>query len=406
MCAAAVFVNRPPPLEYRQQQFNIEDVQYYSLVTVGKQLLHGVMDTGSNELIVISDVCKKECGRSSRLYHPKQSLSYKLGKLNQVLSYGSGDLVGMEAYDKFSIGPYTHDVQPFWQIVDAKMPLLLHSDFEVIVGLGPIDPEIPLMKYGQENTQAYAGELEELNITRYGFCLMQEFGAPGYIIWNDQSILREPHLFTELHTSDEGYWTARLSNVRLGNKPIACENSCGAILDSGTSLLALPNPHYNKLAHAISRLGVNCNDISHLPNLHFQLDGAEFILPPDAYLGEVEGFVSKGMARHFKKSKTSCREALMHVDMESAFGQVWIFGMPFFRTFYTIFEQGPPARIQLARTNNECHPTAINDMQLYPTRTVARPINAEKLRLSAGMQKAMKLGYIGRKIHNLTKTKE
>jgi len=233
--------------------------------------------------------------------------------------------------------------------------------------------------------------------------LMQDFGAPGYIIWNDESIHRTPQLFTEVRLAEPSYWMARLSNVRLGDRKIACEDNCGAILDSGTSLLALPRTHYVKLAHAIHRLGAKCDDISNLPNLYFELDGHDFSLPPDAYLGEVEGLVSKQMSRHFHRSRTACREALMHVNMESSFGVTWVLGMPFFRSFYTVFEQGAPQKMYMAKANSKCEPASGKEMELYaPKRRTARKINAAKLRFSPGVERRINFGSTGRVVSNGT----
>jgi hypothetical protein len=188
-----------------------------------------------------------------------------------------------------------------------------------------------------------------------------------------------------------------LSGVRLGKMPIACfDRTCGAVMDSGTSLLALPSAH-DALSGAIARLGVDCSNLASLPSLHFRLNGVDFSLPPDSYVGQVYGQASDAMAKSLalwgaeQNKSTSpsvaakCQAALMHITMDSAMGDVWILGMPFFRWYYTVFSQATTSEgpaVHVAPVDDECMPTATGGKLL--TRSVAqsaRRIDVSKLRM-------------------------
>ncbi|CAK0882644.1 unnamed protein product [Prorocentrum cordatum] len=122
----------------------------------------------------------------------------------------------------------------------------------------------------------------------------------------------------------------------------------------------MPVSSYNTLREKIGELHPDCNRMNSLPDLHFELDGQRFSLPPDAYVGNVYGSSMKAMGEgrsaEIPKMKSrmalgegnreaptrdqmSCEPALMHITMDSTLGPVWILGMPFFRKYYSVFRQ-------------------------------------------------------------------
>ncbi|CAK0893457.1 unnamed protein product, partial [Prorocentrum cordatum] len=131
----------------RQLMINQGDVEYVSHMTVGKQTVVGIMDTGSFELVVFSTECQS-CGTAAK-YSPKASSSHSTGSLMTVQSYGSGDTYSWEAADEVQIGPFPKKKQTFWEVVDARMPILKSANFEEPPSSGWARPRRPRRTRGR-----------------------------------------------------------------------------------------------------------------------------------------------------------------------------------------------------------------------------------------------------------------
>jgi len=319
-------------------------------------------------------------------------------------------LKAREAYESVTVGPLGVLVAPFWEVYDADMPLLYNSSFAAIVGLGPVPVNALVMEPGSaKNEQAFAVLLKKLGVGSFSLCLGQDPGSSGFLMWNDDIAERRGDVFLRIQIADTGYWMLELSGVRLGETPIACfDKTCGAVVDSGTSLLALPSDAHDVLSGAAARLDVNCSNLAGMPDLHFRLNGVDFSLPPDSYLGEVYGEAPDAMTRNFAlwglAQNTSasllvaakCQAALMHITMDSTMGEVWILGMPFFRRFYTVFTQATASEgptIHVAPADDECMPTATGGKLITRRKArSARHIDASKLRMPPWVRKNGVLG--------------
>jgi len=425
--------------QYRQAMDNAHDLQYFAKLQLGPQELNVVLDTGSVEFVVLSDKCEYWCGPEGRLFHINQSSSYVHGNLNLILSYGSGELLGMEAYDNVRIGHWMVANTAFWEVRDASMPLLFQADWSAIIGLGPMKPNTKVMElHGMHNKQSFAVLPKKLGIDRFGICLGKEPGSQGYITWNDQSPALIPGDFVKLRVIDTGYWMLKLTDVYVGDRYLACNRGCGVVADSGTSLLSLPVEQYNNFKAIIAGMHADCSHLSVLPDLHFKLDGHPFSLPADAYVGNVYGskmkalegkhaapqlksrqlsFGEDGEHEATSKEQAKCEPAIMHISMESSVGPVWILGMPFFRKYYSVFvqrsEESGPA-LHVATATNDCG-TASSSQQglLGPTanrsqreREVdsassnllhghrAREVDMSKVQVPAWARRAHKLGRL------------
>jgi len=380
---------------WRETMKNDRDVSYFGSIEVGGQKLDGVYDTGSIELVVLSERCGLLCGSGRRqLYDPKLSLSHESGSYHTVLSYGSGTLMAQNAYNTVSMGPYTSSAEaPFWEVRDALMPLLFFSGFEAIVGLGPVPQNIQNLRphASLANKKAYAVFLKSLGLlrTKYSVCLGKVPKSPGYMIWEDDAVDKMGSLFTPLDVHHGHYWMTKLSDVRLGQTPIACQHgACGGILDSGTSLIAMPTAVAGLLKLEVQKLGSPCSSRL-LPSLNFKLNGIDYSLPPDAYMGKVTGQSSSDMMEFFHADGTEeCKVSVMNTDMTSDLGSTWILGMPFFRTYYTTFAQRPP-KMYTAVASGECTPASGADGSLssYPLQEL-REINASALRVPFWVRQA------------------
>ena len=130
-----------------------------------------------------------------------------------------------------------------------------------------------------------------------------------------------------------GHWIVRLDSVALGSSSLSTRFQ-PAIVDSGTSLLIAPSVQYMGLLNAICKehtcvnlgflAGVLCpNGPTEFPDLVFTIDGKEFTLPGTAYLARMG---------------STC--VILIDEMQGM--ELWILGMVFMRTYYTVFDMEKP----------------------------------------------------------------
>jgi len=391
-----------PDKHYREKQrqviFNFADLQYFGEVIVGGQRITGIIDTGSFDLVVFDKSCSA-CGKAGS-YAKADSPTFQAGAISQSLYYGSGSVDVTEGFDRVAIGPFGEVNLTFWLGTDAYMPVLENAAFQSIIGVGP--PETPAsdawaevdtlasaIKAQLELGSQFPGE-ESYNqvkesvelaaevavrptlvkadrVSEFSVCLGRKPGSPGFFIWNDTSYLEMPDAFIRLKVMGRHTWTMNMTNMRLEGghmvaHPIGCENGCGAIIDSGTSLLMMPYSAAEALKEAL--MGVSCSNIGSLPDLSFSLDGHQFSLPPDAYVAEMTEEVPESMLGFAKLRRLlvgggECELAVMETGSLTNYGPLWILGMPFFRSYYTSFHIGSSLSdrfLYVARAEEDCTP--------------------------------------------------
>mmetsp|Transcript_7919 Transcript_7919/g.18653 ORF Transcript_7919/g.18653 Transcript_7919/m.18653 type:complete len:500 (-) Transcript_7919:104-1603(-) len=431
------------PRTKRQELENFDDTQYFANITIGGQVIAGIIDTGSFELVVFEAHCDG-CGRAGK-YNSQRSHKHSKGRLNRGLYYGSGDVYASEAFDEVSIGPFPPIMQSFWQAYEATMAVLQTARFQSIIGIGP--PEMPhaeawtevaasvkdimttvddgdeMYKWQEERVKTRMDFFKEVRrtptmvasykITSFSMCLRNEPGSRGYFIWNDTSALDMPTLFRRVQVLGRNTWTVNMTGVHLtprsdaglGGVLVGCAQGCGAIIDSGTSLLMMPSDIVNRLDDTLQRMGVlNCTDMDELPDIAFWLDGKIFSLPPDAYLAETvnvpENMLQFARVRALGNAGR-CRLSVMESYSTTHWGPLWILGMPFFRRYYTTFQLGrsrAERALYMARASPECEPVAHetrttfargNDRMVYRRRlSLSHPY------LSPIVKKAMQGGLV------------
>jgi hypothetical protein len=440
----------------RQVLTNYNDVQYVAFMEVGGQTISGIVDTGSFELAVFSTVCET-CGKAT-LYNPALSPTHTKGKLTTVQSYGSGKASSQEAVDTVSIGPFAPKLQSFWEVVSTEMPVLDKSVFQAIVGLGP--PETPAVdaearlktiihnissytKQGMEvpselllvererrkvleATQRKTAMLDNFEANTFSVCLGKKPNSDGYLIWNDTAPKVKSEYFKRVPVVGNHTWSVSLEEPQMSYHPTAkdkskdgtslgCEGGCGALLDTGTSLLGLPGSVISELVMLTLEPDFNCSNMWDLPSIKLKLGGQEFFLPPDTYVSEVvddnvpaylQSFVRlrrlrntlNGSAR--QRPGGRCDLMVMESFAKSASGPLWILGVPFFRQYYATFEvSGHSAQnraVHLARASDTCTPAAPGENPKFPPRAelYQRLIDPAKLWVPPSIHSALGSDYV------------
>lgn len=371
----------------RQPLTNDDDVSFMGSFGVGSQKLDVIPDTGSFEFVVFSDLCEG-CGVFEALYHGSKSKTLEQGSLTAKQTYGSGDTTSQEAYDNVYMQCLHVNHQMFWQVVSATMPILAGSPYGGIMGLGPPNSNILMAEEEYTRVQQDISSLERAGMDVSGYqqivqnlkdvyefsktesvwlsgigmhsfsiCLKPGSGQPGVLVYNDDSVDRFPSLFQTVRVEQGMYWATRMTDVQIGDETVGCAGAaCSAVMDTGTSLIAAPARVIRAVEALIddfSEDANNCEDLSAFPDLTFMLDGQKFSLPPQAYVGIVEGDApewaldllpslrrrrdaNKGTAND-AGSSGYCSMLLMNMDSDDDGPEEWIFGLPFFRRYYTTF---------------------------------------------------------------------
>eukprot|EP00408_Alexandrium_pacificum_P019841 CAMPEP_0171198952 /NCGR_PEP_ID=MMETSP0790-20130122/23213_1 /TAXON_ID=2925 /ORGANISM="Alexandrium catenella, Strain OF101" /LENGTH=466 /DNA_ID=CAMNT_0011664283 /DNA_START=58 /DNA_END=1458 /DNA_ORIENTATION=+ len=370
---------------YRQKLGNLQDLQYFGDLSIGDQPLKAIFDTGSFELVVFSAFCPN-CGVAGE-YNEQSSATFQQGKITKTHAYGSGSCEAQDGYDTVQVGTVTAEKQAIWVANDCKIPLLSQASFNAIAGLGPPGqpaftaesqvrqleqlearfkdsnekvPEELLKAKEQAVTELEAAQskhelLDTMGVQTVSTCLGRAPGSPGYLIWNDKTRAGRPGV-QQVPVAGNITWSMRAQELGLASHNgevavVGCENGCGAIVDTGTSLIAVPGPIYKAVAEQIRQLDIpmDCSDLSKFPDLVLSAGGQKLRFPPSAYLGSYTGRMDADTQQFVRTEalgdesmQTPCQLLLMDLGatQKTTLGPMVILGMPFFREYYTTFDLG------------------------------------------------------------------
>lgn len=290
-------------------------------------------DTGSFDLLVTSILCE-ECGETD--YKASQSPDFRLESpvKSKTFHFGSGDLEAMRAFDRFQAGPFDVKQMPMWLISKLSTELydaFRSSEMQGVLGLGLL-----------RSTAA-----QEMGINQFSLCL-HRFSAKswwngGVLHWNsrDESL----DWSSPIATTSDFHWRLKAQSISLGTTNVCkSESDCSAIVDSGTSILAVPRQTASLLQQALPVIPDDC-DIGLLPDLELSLaHGVLLKLPPSAYvmkfkdthdMGKFSDLADAGLIIWRKPTwNTLCAPVLQVTSNPS-----WVLGMPLFRAYAVLLDR-------------------------------------------------------------------
>lgn len=316
--------NHPVPVT------NFMNAQYFSEIGIGTppQTFKVVLDTGSSNLWVPSSECGSIACYLHNKYDSSASSSYKKNGTSFDIRYGSGSVSGFTSQDVLKIGDLTVKNQLFGEATNEPGLAFAFGRFDGILGLGfdrisvnrMTPPFYEMIHQNLLDEPVFAFYLGDTSDSDDSECV---FGG-----------INKDHIdgkITTIPLRRKAYWEVDLDAVMYG-KEVAELEGTGVILDTGTSLIALPS----QLAEMINaemgakrgyngQYSIDCNKRDSLPDVTFKLSGYEFSIGPYDYILEVSG---------------SCISSFFGMDFPEPVGPLAILGDSFLRRWYSIYDLG------------------------------------------------------------------
>jgi len=309
---------------------NFLNAQYFSEITIGTppQTFKVVLDTGSSNLWVPSSECGSIACYLHTKYDSSSSSTYKKNGTSFEIRYGSGSLSGFVSQDTMTIGDLKIKDQLFAEATEEPGLAFAFGRFDGILGLG-YDTisvnKIPPPFYNMIDQ----GLLDE---PVFAFYLSNtEDGVESEAIFGGINKDHYTGKLTEIPLRRKAYWEVDLDAITFGDSTAQLDNT-GVILDTGTSLIALPSTLAELLNKEIGakkgyngQYTVECDKRDSLPDMAFTLSGYNFSITPYDYILEVQG---------------SCISSFMGMDFPEPVGPLAILGDAFLRKWYSVYDLG------------------------------------------------------------------
>jgi len=312
---------------------NFLNAQYFSEISLGTppQTFKVILDTGSSNLWVPSSECSSIACYLHTKYDSSSSSTYKKNGTKFEIKYGSGELSGFVSNDVFQIGDLKVKHQDFAEATAEPGLAFAFGRFDGIMGLGYdtisvnkiVPPFYNMLNQGLLDEPVFAfylGNTNEQQESEATFGGIDESHYTGKMI--------------KLPLRRKAYWEVDLDAITFGDETAEMDNT-GVILDTGTSLIALPSTIAELLNKEIGakksyngQYTVECDKRDSLPDLTFTLTGHNFTISAFDYILEVQG---------------SCISAFMGMDFPEPMGPLAILGDAFLRQWYSVYDLGNSA---------------------------------------------------------------
>lgn len=287
-----------------------------------------ILDTGSSNLWVPGS----ECGSIACYLHQKfdssSSSTFKKNGTKFGIRYGSGEVSGYISEDVLQVGDIKVKKQLFGETTNEPGLAFAFGRFDGIFGLGydtisvnKVPPPVyNMIDQGLLDEPVFSFYLGDTSKNTES---VATFG--GY----DKKAFKGK--ITKLPVRRKAYWEVSLDALTFGKETADMEGT-GAILDTGTSLIAMPVDYAELLNKQIGakkgfngQYTVECNKRDSLPDLTFNLSGYNFTITAYDYILEVQG---------------SCISSFQGIDLGGNIGPLFILGDAFLRRWYSIYDLG------------------------------------------------------------------
>jgi len=172
--------------------------------------------------------------------------------------------------------------------------------------------------------------------------------------WSQQHL--DGDLFwNPVHEPELGHWMINVKSIRVDDQVLTyCDEGCRAVVDSGTSLMAVPSITFAELYDMMwHQAAIDGDCYGRGPQLHIELDHFTITLGPEDY-SKPQWFSSPSTSEEFGanpafdgasdnhgpvRRDVYCRPLLMTMDIPEPVGpKLFILGEPVLRKYYTVYD--------------------------------------------------------------------
>lgn len=314
-----------------------QDAQYYGTISVGTpaQEVRVVYDTGSSNLWVYNQKPSWIPFIPKHKYydHSKSSTYTANGKTFNI-RYGSGPVSGFYSSDNVAIGNNEITTYTFAEVNNTKGLGVGWNvgHFDGICGLGWDGISVD---HVTTPVRALVNS-KQLKSNVFAFYLGSG-GAAGELVIGGVDPSHYEGDFTYTNVIDSapgvtGYWAHGLDDIKFGDTSVTSVRK--AIVDSGTSLLAVPTADIATIAKIVGAHQVlpippfnkeyvlsDCK--ATIPDMHIIIDGNTYTLTSSDYILQTGG---------------TCMLGMMGMDIPAPAGPLYILGDVFMRAHYVKFD--------------------------------------------------------------------
>lgn len=306
----------------------------FSEITIGTppQTFKVILDTGSSNLWVPGSECGSIACYLHTKYDASSSSSYKKNGTKFEIRYGSGSLSGYVSNDVMTIGDLTVEGQDFAEATEEPGLAFAFGRFDGILGLGfdtisvnkIVPPFYNMIDQGLLDEPVFAFYLSDT----------ANESEESEVIFGGVDNAHFTGKMTYIPLRRKAYWEVDLDAITFGEDTASLDGT-GVILDTGTSLIALPSDIAELLNAQIGakksyngQYTVECEKRDNLPDISFTLSGYNFSITAYDYILEVQG---------------SCISTFMGMDFPAPVGPLAILGDAFLRKWYSVYDLGKGA---------------------------------------------------------------
>lgn len=197
-----------------------------------------VLDTGSSNLWVPSSECGSIACYLHSKYDSSSSSTYEKNGTEFAIKYGSGSLSGFVSQDNVKIGGVEIEKQQFAEATSEPGLAFAFGRFDGILGLGfdtisvnkIVPPFYSMLNQKKLDDPVFAFYLGDAN--KDGDSSEATFGGIDKDHYTGELV--------KLPLRRKAYWEVDFNSIALGDNVAELDNT-GVILDTGTSLIALPS---------------------------------------------------------------------------------------------------------------------------------------------------------------------
>lgn len=314
-----------------EQLSNYMDDSYYGQITIGTpgQTFLVLFDTGSSNLWVPGFPCTSSNAacQGHNTYNAGASSTAQQNGESFSIAYGTGSLSGYLATDTVTIGNMKIKGQTFAVATSEPGSTFVNAKFDGILGMG-------YQSISQDNVvppfyNLYSQGLVSSNVFSFYLARQGTSKNGGELILGGIDSSHFTGKITYVPVSQQGYWQFTVKSISVNGVSVC--NSCQAIADTGTSLIAVPDSIYLNVQsligatpNAYGQYFVDCSSKSSLPVMTLKIGTGTFTLTPNDYIVSVNN-----------NGQVLCMSAFEDIGTD-----FWILGDVFIGKYYTIFDMG------------------------------------------------------------------